>query len=112
VILQAIEALYPIELNENGNPKRCVRARPGSLTSLMLHTWGLERLKKDETGYRINDDRHHAVDAIVVAAVSEKMLQRMTNAAQKARTQGKSGLFERFDPPWLDFHKQINSQKN
>ena len=106
VILQAIEALYPIELNENGNPIRRVRARSGGVTSLLRRGWGLEGLKKDKDGNRTSDDRHHALDAIVVAATSEGMLNRLTRAAQESEKLGKPRHFERLDLPWPDFREQ------
>ena len=106
VILQAIEALYPIELNENGNPIRRVRARSGGVTSLLRRGWGLEGLKKDKNGNRTDDDRHHALDAIVVAATSEGMLNRLTIAVQQAEKFGKPRHFERLDLPWADFREQ------
>ena len=106
VILQAIEAIYPIELNESGNPIRRVRARSGGVTSLLRRGWGLEGLKKDKDGNRTNDDRHHALDAIVVAATSEGMLNRLTKAVQKAEKLGKPRHFERLDLPWSEFREQ------
>lgn len=110
VILQAIEALYPIELNDSGNPIRRVRARPGSVTSLLRRGWGLERLKKDKDGKRNPDDRHHALDAIVVAATSEGMLNRLTNAVQKAESMGKPRHFERLIAPWEGFREQVQEE--
>lgn len=109
VILQAIEALYPIELNENGNPIRRVRARPGAVTSLLRRGWGLESLKKDKDGVRVQDDRHHALDAIIVAAASESMLNQLTKAVQKAESLGKPRHFERLDLPWPDFRNQVKN---
>ena len=109
VILQAIEALYPIELNENGNPIRRVRARSGGVTSLLRRGWGLEGLKKNKDGERTNDDRHHALDAIVVAATSEGMLNRLTRAAQNAEKLGKPRHFERIDLPWAEFREQVKN---
>lgn len=106
VILQAIEALYPIELNDKGNPIRRVRARSGGVTSLLRRGWGLEGLKKDKDGNRLADDRHHALDAIVVAATSEGMLNRLIRAVQKAEALGKPRHFERLDLPWPDFREQ------
>jgi CRISPR-associated endonuclease Csn1 len=68
--------------------KRSVMARPGALTSKLRRGWGLEFIKKDEKGKRLPDDRHHALDAIVVAACSESMLNKLTRAFQEAERQG------------------------
>jgi CRISPR-associated endonuclease Csn1 len=107
VILQAIEALYPIELNEKGNPIRRVRARNGAVTSFLRRGWGLEGFKKDKDGNRKRDDRHHAVDAMVVAATSEKMLNRLTRAFQESEKLGKPRHFEQLAPPWPTFREQV-----
>ncbi len=45
-----------------------VLARPGQLTAKLRRAWGLDDLKKDENGKRRQDDRHHALDAIVLAS--------------------------------------------
>lgn len=68
--------------------ERRIRARPGALTAKLRRAWGLERLKKGPDGERLEDDRNHAVDAIIVAACSEAMLQQLTRAAQEAERKG------------------------
>jgi CRISPR-associated endonuclease Csn1 len=82
LLLGLLARLYP----KDG--KRHVLARPGALTANLRRAWGLDALKKDAEGKRIEDDRHHALDAIVVAATSEAMLQKLTEAAKKAEQQG------------------------
>lgn len=68
--------------------ERRIRARPGALTAKLRRAWGLESLKKGPDGERLEDDRNHAVDAIIVAACSEPMLQKLTRAAQEAERKG------------------------
>ena len=82
LLLDLLARMYP----EDG--KRHVLARPGQLTAKLRRAWGLDDLKKDVNGKRQEDDRHHALDAIVLAATSESMLQRLTKAAQEAERQG------------------------
>jgi CRISPR-associated endonuclease Csn1 len=65
-----------------------VRARPGQLTAKLRRAWGLDDLKKGPDGKRLEDDRHHALDAIVVAATTQSMLEKLTQAAQEARQKG------------------------
>jgi CRISPR-associated endonuclease Csn1 len=69
-------------------PDTQVLARPGQLTAKLRRAWGLDALKKDSDGNRVADDRHHALDAIVVAATSQSMLQKLTLAAQEAERKG------------------------
>jgi CRISPR-associated endonuclease Csn1 len=86
-----------------------VRARPGQLTAKLRRAWGLDDLKKDAKGNRLDDDRHHALDAIVVAATTQSMLQRLTSAAQEAIRLGKWRGFD-FDglpPPALGFREVV-----
>lgn len=87
--------------------KRAVLARPGALTAKLRRGWGLEFLKKDETGRRANDDRHHALDAIVVAACTESMLNRLTGAFQDAERRGLGRDFAALDAPWDGFREQV-----
>jgi CRISPR-associated endonuclease Csn1 len=64
------------------------------LTAKLRRAWGVEDLKKDADGKRLEDDRHHALDAIVLSATSEARLQELTKAAQEAERQGKPRGFD------------------
>ncbi len=75
-------------LLKRGYPETEVRARPGPLTAKLRRAWGVEDLKKGPDGKRLDDDRHHALDAIVVAATTQSMLQKLTVAAQEAERKG------------------------
>ncbi len=83
---------------------RRVFARPGALTQKLRRAWGIDDLKKDPaTGMRVQDDRHHALDAIVLAATSESALQRLTYAFQEAEKRGLARELASFDVPWPSF---------
>ncbi len=99
VLLDVLKRLYP----DDGQVH--VRARPGALTSKLRRGWGLQGLKKDAQGKRLEDDRHHALDAIVLAATSQSMVQRLTRAFQEAERQGLAREFSgEFVPaPWPGF---------
>jgi len=88
---------------------RHVLARPGALTAKLRRGWGLEFLKKDTKGKRLSDDRHHALDAIVVASCSEAMLNRLTRAFQEAERRGAGRDFRKLDPPWEGFREQVTA---
>jgi CRISPR-associated endonuclease Csn1 len=83
--------------------KKHVLARPGALTAKLRRGWGLEGLKKDDAGQRRPDDRHHALDAMVVAACSESMLQSLTRAFQQSEQRGTPRDFSAIDQPWPGF---------
>ena len=70
----------------------------------MRRAWGVNHLKKDPaTGKQVEDDRHHALDAIVVAATTESALQRLTRAFQAAEALGLAREFAGFGLPWPSF---------
>jgi CRISPR-associated endonuclease Csn1 len=83
-----------------------VFARPGALTSKLRRGWGLEGLKKDDAGKRRQDDRHHALDAIIVAACTESMLNGLTRAFQTSEDRGRARDFSALDQPWEGFREQ------
>ena len=86
-------------------------ARPGQLTAKLRRAWGLEDLKKDDKGNRLEDDRHHALDAIVVAATTQAMLQRLTIAVQEAKRQGlpRGFDFTQAPPPAAGFREVVRA---
>lgn len=86
---------------------RPVLARPGALTAKLRRGWGLEFRKKDADGKRLSDDRHHALDAIVVAACSSSMLNKLTVAFRDAERRGLGRDFRALDQPWDGFREQV-----
>jgi CRISPR-associated endonuclease Csn1 len=98
-LMARLESAYP-----PAPGSRRVFARPGPLTDKLRRAWGINDLKKDpETGKRREDDRHHCLDAIVVAATSESTLNRLTRAFQEAERKGLARDFAEFQPPWKTF---------
>ena len=106
LLLDMLARLYP----KDG--KLHVLARPGQLTAKLRRAWGLEDLKKDDKGNRLEDDRHHALDAIVVAATSQAMLQRLTIAVQEAERQGvpRGFDFTQAPPPAAGFREVVRAR--
>ena len=82
---------------------RHVFSRPGPLTDRLRRGWGVQDLKKNAAGERVDDDRHHALDALVVAATTESALQKLTRAFQEAERIGAHRDFAQLDPPWPGF---------
>ena len=77
-------------------------ARPGAITSKLRRAWGLEGLKKVD-GERVSDDRHHAVDALVLARTTESLLQAMTKDIQRREHEGRADDIFHVKPPWRHF---------
>ncbi len=100
--------------NINGKETGKVRifARSGQITATLRRFWGLDRFKylPDIEGkkQRIEDERHHAIDAMVVGACSESTLQRLTKAMQQQEINHFSPLkVSNFPPPWEGFIEQV-----
>lgn len=72
---------------------RHVQASRGGITAMLRGLWGLNRLLGDG-GKNRGDHRHHAVDAIAVAATSRGMVQ----ALQRAAAQAEAGRVNRLVP--------------
>lgn len=92
-----------------GKGKRKVFASNGQLTAFLRYHWGLRKTR--------DNDRHHAVDAIVVACTTPSIQQKITNFIRQKELhpyQGemvdhKTGEIKRlhFPSPWQFFHKEV-----
>lgn len=91
-------------------PDSTVRARPGALTDRLRRGWGMQGKKKDADGKRIEDDRHHALDALIVATIGEAALQRLTKAFQEAERKGDHRSFTNLVPPWEGFRQEAEGK--
>lgn len=63
-------------LHLTGNGKRRVFASNGQITAMLRGLWGLKKVREE-------NDRHHALDAIVVACSTVSMQQKITKAMQR-----------------------------
>jgi len=84
-----------------------VWAIPGKLTAKFRAKWGLNELlseNKEKTG---TDNRHHAVDAFVVACTDRAMLQKVARATERTRER----FIEEMPSPFYDFSFQDTSEK-
>ena len=102
-LAEALKALYPAnERQADGSGVRRVFTRPGALTERLRRAFGLQGLKKRDNGERIPDDRHHALDAIIVAAATEATLNRAAREVWRGGAGIGDGRFS-VDPPWPGF---------
>jgi CRISPR-associated endonuclease Csn1 len=104
ILMEHLARLYPDDKN------RYVFARPGALTDKLRRAWGLQELKKvlePDGEKRKQDDRHHALDAIIVAATSESALQLLTRAFKESEDRGSHRDFADFPPPWPGFIEDV-----
>jgi len=106
-----------LKLHDESDQKRCV-VLSGQLTSFLRARWGLIKVR-DES------DRHHALDAVVIAACSHGMVQRMSVYSRRRELRQVSEGFvdvttgeipnpvmydklkEHFPDPWPHFRHEV-----
>jgi len=109
-----------LKLAEGSEAKRCV-VLSGQLTNFLRTRWGLLKVRADS-------DRHHALDAAVVAACSHSMVQRLSNYSRtRELEQVRDGfvdietgvivnpamhqqLCEHFPDPWPYFRHELEAR--
>lgn len=94
-----------------GNGKRNVFASNGQITSLLRRRWGLTKVREES-------DRHHALDAIVVACTTRAMQQKITRFVRFKEMHPFTGervdkdtgeiISLHFPEPWRYFREDVN----
>lgn len=106
-----------LKLHDESEAKRCTVVS-GQLTSFLRARWGLVKVRSDS-------DRHHALDAVVVAACTHGMVKRLSDySRRKELEQAREGfvdvvtgeifnpamfaqLEKHFPTPWLHFRDEL-----
>lgn len=109
-----------LKLAEGSEVKRCV-VLSGQMTAFLRARWGINKIRSES-------DRHHALDAAVVAACTHGMVKRLADYARtKELAQVSSGfvdtttgeivdpvmfrqLKQHFPEPWLHFHYELEAR--
>ncbi len=106
LVAQVAALFYPKKTG-----KRHIFTRPGQLTAMMRKYYGLNDLKYvEETvgdgkkSKRVEDSRHHGIDALVVATITETEYQKLSRLykAKEDLTQDRYGM----ELPWPEFVEQ------
>ena len=89
----------------SGKGKRRVFASNGSITALLRGLWGLQKVREE-------NDRHHALDAIVVACSTVSMQQKITKAIQRREIletvdTATGEVKTRIPQPWEFFRQEV-----
>ena len=85
-----------------------VFTNPGRITALLRHQW----LRGAYYKYR-DDDRQHAMDALIVALVTPRRLKQLTSAYQKIEKTGKKNDSIPIIPkPWRSFTEDAINEYN
>ena len=109
-----------LQLAEDSQSQRCVVVS-GQLTSFLRARWGLVKVREDS-------DRHHAMDAVVVAACTHSMVARLTSYNKyKELSKAREGfvdvetgeivnpqmfaqLEKHFPTPWESFRHELTTR--
>lgn len=107
LLCDALKSWYP----EDGHVHVC--ARPGPLTDRLRRGWGVQDFKKiqePDGEKRKSDDRHHALDALIVAATTQRALNQLTHAFQEQERIGGTRDFSHLPQPWPHFIEELKAQ--
>ncbi len=109
-----------LQLAEGSEAKRCVVVN-GQLTAFLRARWGLLKIREES-------DRHHALDAAVVAACSHAMVKRLADHARRKELEylregfadpetgeilnptAHQHLADHFPEPWPNFHHELKAR--
>jgi CRISPR-associated endonuclease Csn1 len=111
-----------LQLATGSDSQRCV-VLSGQLTAFLRTRWGFSKMRSES-------DRHHALDAVVVAACSHSMVKRLSDySRRKELTQVREGFVDRetgeivnptafaqleahFPAPWPAFRDEVQWRLN
>jgi CRISPR-associated endonuclease Csn1 len=109
-----------LKLADESESKRCV-VLSGQLTAFLRARWGLAKIRSDS-------DRHHALDAVVVAACSHGMVKRLSDYSRRKELKAVHDGFvdletgeivnpdmhqqlkEHFPDPWNSFRHELETR--
>ena len=98
---------------EYKNRKKHVRTVNGRVTAYMRKRWGISKIRED-------GDLHHAVDASVIACITDGMIQRVTNYSKYRELQysdseeasfvvdNNGEIIDTFPLPYPNFRKELD----
>lgn len=110
-----------LQLSDASESKRCV-VLSGQMTAFLRARWGLVKVRADS-------DRHHALDAALVAACSHSMVKRLSDYSRRKEldkvsegfvdvTTGEianpamyNQLKEHFPAPWSHFRQELEARR-
>ena len=92
-----------------GRAVPAIVGRPGRLVSWLRGSWGLGRFKYNLQDKRVADDRHHAVDGIIVALIDKRTLDVATHFAKLNEASGNPRDRFKIAPPWPTLEKDVDA---
>ena len=88
-------------------PSNQVWSIPGRMTALLRKRWGLNTLLSDTDGKNRTDQRHHTVDAGVVAVTDRALLQRISTLSARGAEQEVHRFLESLEEPWPGYRRGL-----
>jgi CRISPR-associated endonuclease Csn1 len=88
-------------------PSNRVWGIPGRLTALLRSRWGLNALISDTNQKNRSDQRHHTIDAAVVAVTDRGLLARISHLAARVAEEGVQRFLEGLDEPWTSYRNGL-----
>lgn len=80
---------------------------PGTLTGLLRGKWGLNGLLSDDNRKNRTDHRHHAIDAIVIGAMTRSLLQSLAREAGRAEGAEFNAAIGKIPWPFEEFREAV-----
>lgn len=80
-----------------------VRASPGRLTALLRARWGLNAILNTDNQKNRDDHRHHAVDAVVIGCIDQRMVQQVATARGREEEEELMQVLKNCPAPWGRF---------
>ncbi len=82
---------------------------PGTLTGLLRGKWGLNGLLGDDNRKNRTDHRHHAIDAIVIGAMTRGLLQSLSRDAGRAEQSEFDAALGKIPWPFENFRDTVRA---
>lgn len=82
---------------------------PGTLTAWLRSIWELNGLLSDDNRKNRTDHRHHAIDAIVIGAMTRSLLQSLAREAGRAEATEFDSEISKIPWPFEDFREAVRA---
>lgn len=86
-------------------PEKNVLAIPARITTMLRGKLGLNAILPGATKQRIDEYRHHAIDAIMIGVTDRNLLQSLAAASINAREMELHRLYDKIPLPWPTFRE-------
>jgi CRISPR-associated endonuclease Csn1 len=90
-------------------PSNQVWSIPGRMTALLRKRWGLNTLLSETGDKNRSDQRHHVIDAAVVAVTDRSLLQRISTLSARGAEQEVHRFLDGLEEPWPDYRRGLVS---